>query len=217
MKIIREADEKKAAGGMDRIAKTLFKPIYPVIAGNAVKETGIREGVCVDLGSGPASLAIAMAAYPGFRIYAVDHSPASNEIAKKNIEDAGLSERITVLNGPVEKIPLDSGTAELVVSRGSAFFWEDYERAFSEIERILKPGGKSYIGGGFGNKELRDRIVEEMIRRDPEWENKFKRNMSADMKQTFLDNASGLKDCKVRCIDDETGLWIILEKKVPGL
>ncbi len=214
VEIIREADEKNAAGGMDRIAKTLFKSIYPVIAGNAGEETGISEGVCVDLGSGPASLAIAMAAYPGFRIYALDHSPASNEIAEKNIENAGLSERITVLKGPVEKIPLESGIADLIVSRGSAFFWEDYERAFSEIGRILKPGGRSYIGGGFGNAELRDSIVEEMIRRDPDWEKKYRRNMSPDMKQTFLDNASKLKDCSFRCIDDETGLWIIIEKKV---
>lgn len=212
--IIKEADEKEAAGGMDRIAKTLFKPIYPVIAANAIKEAGVREGICIDAGSGPGSLAIAMAGYPGFRVYALDHSPASNEIAEKNIEEAGLSERVTVVNGSVEEIPLESGIADLVVSRGSIFFWEDYNRAFSEIERVLKPGGRSYIGGGFGNAELRDTIVAEMIRRKPEWEKKYKRNMSKDMKNTLIEAAAGLKDCKARCIDDETGLWIILEKTV---
>ena len=106
--IKRKADERETAGGMDRISKTVFKPIYPVIAENAVNETGIREGVCIDAGSGPASLAIAMAEYP-FMVYALDHSPVSNEIAERNIEEAGLSGRITVIEGDIEAIPLESG------------------------------------------------------------------------------------------------------------
>lgn len=209
--IKRKTDEREAAEGMERIAKTVFKPIYPVIAENAVDETGVREGVCLDAGSGPASLAIAMAKYP-FRIYALDHSPVSNEIAEMNIRDAGLSERITVIEGAVEDIPLEPGTVDLVVSRGSIFFWEDHLRAFSEIERVLKPGGKTYIGGGFGNAALRDGIVSEMIRRNPDWEEKYRRNMSDEMMQKFRNAVSKLKECNVRYIDDGTGLWIILEK-----
>lgn len=197
---------------MNRIAKTIFKPIYPVIAKNAVDVTGICEGVCIDAGSGPGSLAIAIGAYPGFNVYALDHSPVSNGIAERNIEEAGLSGRIAVVKGAVEDIPLDSGIADLVVSRGSIFFWEDHVKAFSEIERVLKPGGKTYIGGGFGNAALRDSIVEEMIRRNPEWEEKYKRNKSPEMRQKFIDAVSKLKKCKVRYIDDDTGFWIVLEK-----
>jgi len=211
--IKREADEREAAEGMDRIAKTIFKPIYPVIAGNAVDETGIREGVCLDAGSGPASLAIAMAEYP-FRIFALDHSPVSNEIAEMNVRDAGFFGRITVIEGAVEDIPLESETVDLVVSRGSIFFWEDHVKAFSEIERVLKPGGKTYIGGGFGNANLRDGIVSEMIRRNPEWEEKYRRNMSDEMRQKFRNAVSKLRECSVRYIDDDTGFWIVLEKKV---
>lgn len=210
--IKREANEREAAEGMDRIAKGLFKPIYPVIAENAVDETGIWEGVCLDAGSGPASLAIAMADYP-FRIFALDHSPVSNEIAEKNIEEAGFSGRINVIEGAVEDIPFESGTADLVVSRGSIFFWEDYDKAFSEIERVLKPGGKTYIGGGFGNAALRDSIVPEMIRRNPEWEEKFRNNNSDELRQKFRNAVSKLKECSVRYIDDDTGFWIVLEKK----
>ena len=211
--IKREANEREAAEGMDRIAKGLFKPIYPVIAENAVDETGIREGVCLDAGSGPASLAIAMAEYP-FRIFALDHSPVSNEIAEKNIGEVALSGRINVIEGAVEEIPLESGTVDLVVSRGSIFFWEDHGKAFSEIERVLKPGGKTYIGGGFGNAILRDSIVSEMIRKNPEWEERYIKNTSGEMRQKFRNAVSKLKECSVRYIDDDTGFWIVLEKKV---
>lgn len=211
----READEREAAEGMDSIAKGLFKPIYPVIAENAVDETGVWEGVCLDVGSGPASLSIAIAEYP-FRISALDQSPVSNEIARKNIEEAGLSGRIKVIEGTVEEIPLESGIVDLVVSRGSIFFWEDYDKAFSEIERVLKPGGKTYIGGGFGNAALRDSIVSEMIRRNSRWEEKFRRRNSGEMRQRFTDAVSKLKECSVRYIDDDSGFWIVLEKKRPS-
>lgn len=197
---------------MDRIAKTIFRPIYPVIAENAVNETGIREGVCIDAGSGPASLAIAMAGYP-FRVYALDHSPVSNEFAERNIEEAGLSGRITVIEGDIEAIPLESGIADLIVSRGSIYFWEDHGKAFSEIERVLKSGGKTYIGGGFGNAVLKDSIVREMIRRNPKWEEKYRRNTSDEMKLKFTGAVSKLKHCNIRYIDDDTGFWIVLEKR----
>lgn len=198
---------------MDRIAKTLFKPLYPVIAGNAVDQTGISEGTCLDAGSGPGSLSIALASFPEFKVYALDHSPESNKIAEKNIEEAGLSDRIKVIEGSVEDIPLESGSIDLIVSRGSAFFWEDLDKAFSEFERILRPGGRTYVGGGFGNATLRDNIVNEMIRRTPEWEKKYKKNMSDETKQKFREAANGLKDCSARIIDDDTGVWVILEKK----
>ena len=45
---------------------------------------------------------------------------------------------------------------DLVVSRGSIWFWDNPGKALKEIYRILKPGGKAYIGGGKGSPENRE-------------------------------------------------------------
>jgi len=49
------------------------------------------------------------------------------------------------------------------------FFWEDLAQAYKKIHRVLIPRGMAYIGGGFGSKELKEKIWQEMIRRNPDW------------------------------------------------
>ncbi|MBC7343666.1 MAG: methyltransferase domain-containing protein, partial [Clostridia bacterium] len=39
--------------------------------------------------------------------------------------------------------------------QGFGVFWENLEKAFKEIHRVLAPGGIAYIGGGFGTSELK--------------------------------------------------------------
>jgi hypothetical protein len=36
----------------DRIARSLFAPVYPVIAGQINARTGVTRGICLDIGRG---------------------------------------------------------------------------------------------------------------------------------------------------------------------
>jgi hypothetical protein len=36
----------------DRIARGVFAPVYPVIAGQIIARTGVTRGVCLDIGCG---------------------------------------------------------------------------------------------------------------------------------------------------------------------
>ncbi|MBP2134033.1 ubiquinone/menaquinone biosynthesis C-methylase UbiE [Methanomicrobium sp. W14] len=146
--------DKEAAEKFDRIAKTDYEMVYPVIAGQIVEKTGLNEGLCVDLGSGPGSLAIAVARKTFFSVLSFDLSSSMSAVAMKNIIEAGLSDRVFAVTGNVEVIPFPDDSFDLAVSRGSMFFWKDKTAAFSEINRILRPGGWAYIGGGFGTPEL---------------------------------------------------------------
>jgi ubiquinone/menaquinone biosynthesis C-methylase UbiE len=205
--------DRNSAVSMNDIAKTVFAPIYPVIARNAVAETGIRGGLCLDLGSGPGMLAIAMArAVPELEISAFDFNEDSRLIAMENIADAGLESRIKTACGDVHAMPYEDGSVSLVVSRGSMFFWDDLGGAFREIWRVLAPGGATYIGGGFGNGELRGQVIREMAVRDPEWKcyaRKMDDEGSARFRKMFAD--IGCRD-HYRIIDDDTGMWVVLAK-----
>jgi SAM-dependent methyltransferase len=48
-------------------------------------------------------------------------------------------------------MPFPDNSVDLVVSRGSIFFWNDPVQGLKEVYRVLRPGGKAYIGGGAGS------------------------------------------------------------------
>ena len=51
--------------------------------------------------------------------------------------------------GIAADMPLEDGSVNFLVSRGSIPFWEDHVAAFREIFRVLSPGGAALVGCGF--------------------------------------------------------------------
>lgn len=145
---------------MNFIAKTAFAPVYPCIAEQIKSKFGITEGVCVDLGSGPGSMAIAMARITNLKLFSLDIQPKMAEIACANIAEAGFENRIATVTADVIQIPFADDSVDLVISRGSIPFWDDRVAAFREIKRVLKPGGAAWVGGGFGTDKIRAQVME---------------------------------------------------------
>ena len=109
----------------EKISKLAFAPIYPYLAQCIKKKFGISEGICVDVGSGPGSLAIALARITNLHVYSLDIQEKMTEVALRNIAEAGLSSRVRAVTADVCKMPFDDDSVDLVVSRGSLPFWED--------------------------------------------------------------------------------------------
>ncbi len=80
------------------------------------------------------------------------------------------------------------------MSRGSVFFWEDKAGAFEEIYRVLKPNGRTYIDGGFGTAELREKVTKEMEKIVPEWKKDVKERLG---KNTVKELKDALNDAKI--------------------
>jgi len=118
-------ERKQDPEGMDRIAKTLFAPVCPVLAECFLTGFGRRDGTCLDLGSGPGHLAMVVAQASAMKVYALDRSVEAQEIIGKNLRNAGLEGKVIPLAGDVAKIPLPDASVDLVVSRGSVYFRGD--------------------------------------------------------------------------------------------
>lgn len=204
--------DRDGAENMGRIAKTVFAPVYPVIAEQIIERCGISRGRCLDLGSGPGSLAIALARASDLTVTLLDSSPEMLAIAGENIREAGFSGRLSLLAGDVHEIPLPAGSVDLAVSRGSIFFWEDLPRAFTEIHRVLAPGGKTYVGGGFGTAELRDAVAAAMTKENPDWKNFRDRNLGADNRERVAGILADL-GFRHRLVSDDSGFWVVVEKE----
>ena len=209
----KPAFDRKGAEQMNEIAQTIFSPIYPVIAQQALDATGINQGICLDIGSGPALLAIAVAhKAPEMQVIAVDFSDDSLIIATENIKSAHLAERITARKGDVHHLPFANGHVRLIVSRGSMFFWKDLLNAFQEMYRVLAPGGAAYIGGGFGSLELREQVAAAMLKRDPTWNCHAKKKTDNEKIARFKEMFREIGCNTYQIINNDTGFWLLFFK-----
>ncbi len=201
---------KTNAAEFEQIAREIFAPIYPVIAEQIIKNIGITIGKCLDAGTGPGYLGLALAEVSDLGMILMDNSVDMLAYASRNISDRGLQDRVQPLLGDVHNIPLPDQSVDLVISRGSVFFWDDLRQAFKEIYRILAPGGMTYIGGGFGSDELKEQIDQKMMLKDAEWGQKSKGRMKNFMSSNFEEV---LNDLNIPYeIKKDAGLWIIIKK-----
>jgi len=213
MKQPENSKDRKMAAEFNEIAKTIFAPVYPVLAGNILNQTEAKGGICLDLGSGPAHLAIAVSAASGFDTVSLDFNPFAQELALENIAEAGLSGRVRPVRGDVHHLPFKDNSIDLVVSRGSIFFWDSPREVFTEVHRVLRPGGRSFIGGGFGTAELKAEIQKKMSRRDGDFRGDVGKRMSPENLARLKAALESSAAVKSRVYRDEANLWFIIEKE----
>lgn len=133
----KEAIEKYAKV-LEKRSKRIYLPFAKKIAENVNSE---KELVIVDLSTGPGFLSIELSKLlPAATIVGVDPSTEMLQIAEKYAEKAGIAFETKV--GKAEKIPVESDSVDVVVNLHSLHEWENPKKGFSEIFRVLKPGGR---------------------------------------------------------------------------
>lgn len=97
----------------------------------------------VDLGSGAGNDAFIAASAVGAagRVIGVDMTPEMIARARGNAQKVGTA-NVEFRLGEIEALPVDSGTADVVISNCVLNLVPDKRKAFAEIHRILKPGGR---------------------------------------------------------------------------
>lgn len=103
----------------------------------------IKEGdTVIDLGSGAGNdcfVARALVGETG-KVIGVDMTEAMIEKARANAAKLNYT-NVTFVLGDIENIPVSSSVADVIVSNCVLNLVPDKDKAFSEIFRVLKPGG----------------------------------------------------------------------------
>lgn len=98
----------------------------------------------IGAGSGTDTLIASRAVTPRGRVFALDMTPAMLAKLRNNVALADAA-NVEVIEGNAELIPLPDDSVDVVTSNGVLNLVPDKPKAFAEISRVLRPGGRVQI------------------------------------------------------------------------
>ena len=105
-----------------------------------------RGGAVLDVGTGPARIPIALAmADERANVLGIDLARHMLNRARRNVAEAGLSERIKLELVDAKGVPYPDGQFEAVISNSIVHHIPDPTPALAEMVRLVAPGGSLFV------------------------------------------------------------------------
>ncbi len=117
----------------DRIEEQLILDLIGSVSGKRL----------LDVGCGDGALSVQLAR-AGASVTGLDNEPHMLDAAVRRANEAGT--RVAFIDGSAQALPLDDCSFDTVVAITVLCFLEEPERAFCEMARVLRPGGRLVIG-----------------------------------------------------------------------
>jgi ubiquinone/menaquinone biosynthesis C-methylase UbiE len=111
-----------------------------------VSAKGIERGTALDVGTGPGVFPIFISkALPEIRFKGIDLSPVMIELAKKNVIDEGVKERMEFEVGSAYSLPCEDHSIDLLLCINTLHHLDRPVDFFNEVARALKENGAFVI------------------------------------------------------------------------
>lgn len=125
---------------------------------------GIAPAEIIDIGCGGGRNAgELLRRYPNAKVTAIDYSPLSVEQAEAYNRSAASAGRCIVQQGDVSALAFGSENYDLATAFETIYFWPGLTDCFSEVARVLKPGGRFLIVNESDGADSAGQIFEKMI------------------------------------------------------
>jgi SAM-dependent methyltransferase len=98
------------------------------------------DQLVLDIGARDAIGAVALVQAHGLRAIALDPVPLHCERARRAIAESGFEDRIEVIEGAIEALPLADASVDWIWCR-DVLIHVDVRRGLAECARVLRPGG----------------------------------------------------------------------------
>lgn len=100
----------------------------------------------LDVATGTADLAIMAAeAYPEARVLGIDIADRMMDIGRYKVARHALTARVDLKHADCTALPYEDGTFDAVISSFALRNFQQLDRAYSEMRRVLKPGGRMVV------------------------------------------------------------------------
>jgi len=173
------------AGYSDKEVGDMPQDVTSFGCGNPVNFIKVKPGeVVLDLGSG-AGLDLILAARkvgPTGRVIGLDMTDEMIEVCRRNLKAANI-ENGEVRKGEMEKMPVDDGAIDWIISNCVINLSPEKEKVFAEAYRVLKPGGSV--------------LVSDIV--------------TCDLPEEYRDNITAWVGCIAGAVDEEEYLRLMRE------
>jgi len=115
----------------------------------AVEATGLVPGqTAADIGfGGGVGLPLLLdRVLPAGHVYGVDLSDTMLARARGNFRDEVAEGSLTLLAGSITALPLSEASLHAAITVNTIYFVTDLDKAFAELARVLRPGGRVVVG-----------------------------------------------------------------------
>jgi ubiquinone/menaquinone biosynthesis C-methylase UbiE len=134
------------ARAYDRGVQTAFRELMPTLTADVLPALASARHV-LDVGCGPGQFTIfAAEQLPGAEVTGVDLAPTMIELARGHAAASPAAARLRFEVADVARLPFPDATFDAVMSTGSIKHWPDPQAGLREIHRVLRPGGRAFIG-----------------------------------------------------------------------
>jgi SAM-dependent methyltransferase len=144
---------------VDRMPDAAVESFAGVANPFSLRPLGNGEKV-VDAGSGAGfdCFIAAQQVGPAGRVVGVDMLPEMLEKSRASARSMGLS-NIEFREGLIEEMPVEESWADVVISNGVINLCADKRRIFSEIDRVLRPGGRIQFADIAHGKPVPEEVI----------------------------------------------------------
>lgn len=127
-----------------------------------LSELDIKEDdTILDVGcGGGANIARLLKRVPKGKVIGLDYSQLALEIAQDYNYRDYVDKRCLLMGGNAMQMPLAKETYGMITAFETIYYWLSLELGFSEIHRLLKPGGTIVIGNELDGTQEIDRKIE---------------------------------------------------------
>jgi ubiquinone/menaquinone biosynthesis C-methylase UbiE len=107
----------------------------------------------IGCGHGRSLARISAAVAPGGRVVGIDPSDVMRREAERRNRREILAGRVSVAKGDVENVPHMFDGFDKWLSVHTVYFWSDLAAGLREAARVLRPGGRLFLGFHLGGDE----------------------------------------------------------------
>jgi SAM-dependent methyltransferase len=188
---------------------SLWKPVYPYLARQIHELYGRRNGSILEIGPFCGVLFALKEQQVGESFQMAVFPQGMKEVLQEEIERREPGNRINLIETDPFLNGIDGSGFDLVIFRGAFFFPSLFQVHFSKIDRILKPAGMAFIGGGFG-KYTPETVMKEIGKKSRELNLAIgKVEMSEDRLKKEIAKSAVKRSFEVTT---EGGLWVVMRK-----
>lgn len=129
---------------------TIFEPSSKEMENNLLTNSGVKKEwfkgkVCLDAGCGHGGYVKTLSKMPLKKVYALDMNTTTVEKMSKSLPEK-QRKKIFIKKAPIQKMPFPDEFFDFVYCQGVLHHIKETKQGFSELCRVLKPGGLLSFG-----------------------------------------------------------------------